>query len=162
MSDFRSRIQTARFQDDVALWVALVEELMRADIAEGMKAALSGCMRSSPGSSIKAKSVELIIDHAPDLAAVDLRGAVEATISAAISSPPESELRRRAVVFITDQAEALSKVDFQLAVRCADFAVKWAIYDSDLAGEAVEVHDRLVKREEDIQQNAAIASRLQQ
>jgi hypothetical protein len=159
LSDFRSRIQTARFQDDVEVWAGLVEELMKADIVEGMKAALSGMMRSSPASLIKARSVQLTVDHAAELAAVDLTAAVEACISAAISSPPDSDLRRKAVMFITDQSEALSRVDFQLAVRCADFAVKWAIYDTDLSREAGEVHDRLVAREESIQQGSAETAR---
>ena len=159
MNEFRSRIQTARFQDDVDLWAALVEELMTAEIVEGMKAALSGLMRSSPNSRIKEKSVELVVKHLGALAPVDLRMATEAAISAAIGSRPESSLRRRATEFVTDQAEALSQLDFAYAVQCADFAVKWALYDADLARESVEVRDRLIAREQDLQQAAAVASR---
>ena len=159
MSEVRAKIQTARFQDDVDVWAGLVEDLMRIDIVEGMKAAMSGLTRASPNSRIKQRSVELVVDHAPALAAVDIRSAVEAAISAAIGSKPESDWRRRAIAFITDQAEPLSKLDFQYAAQCIDFAVKWAIYDAELTRESAETRDRLIHREEDLQQAAAVASR---
>jgi hypothetical protein len=155
MTDLRTRIQTARFQDDVESWASLVGELLRQDVAEGMRAALSGMTRSGPGSAVKQRSVELIVDHLPAFAGIDLPNAVEAAISAAISARPDTDLRRRATSFIVDRSEALMRINFQLAVRCADFAVKWAAYDADLAQEAREVHDRLVAREDQLQQAVA-------
>ena len=159
MTDLRTLIQTARFQDDVASWTAMVGELLQQDVAEGMRAALSGMTRSAPGSAVKHKAVELIVDHLPAFADVDLPNAVEAAISAAISARPDTDLRRRATSFVVDKSEALMRIDFQLAVRCADFAVKWASYDADLAQEAREVHDRLVAREDQLQQAVADTSK---
>ena len=143
MSDLRAKIQLARIQDDAWLWSTLVQELLRSDVAEGMKAALSGATRGTPGGHIKQKATALIVEHLPALAQTDVRAATDAAVTAAIYSAPDSETRAKATEFLVAHLEILAGIDSKLAAYNSQFALNWATPGSDVAEEAARVWKNL-------------------
>ena len=143
MSDPRAQIQLARIQDDAWLWSTLVQQLMQDSPAEGMKAALSGATRGTPGGQVKDRAVELIVSQLEPAAQSDLVSAMDAAVTAAIYSRPDSKERAAATAFIVGHLENLAEIDSNLAVSNSQFALGWVRPGSAIEREAARIWDRL-------------------
>ncbi len=143
MADMRAQIQLARIQDDAWLWGTLVARLMEADFPEGMKAALSGVARGSPGGAVKRRAGELIVGNLQLFAESDVREAMDAAVTAAIYSAPDSETRARATEFVVTNLERLAGIDSKLAADNSRFALSWTKPGSKLEREAATIWSRL-------------------
>jgi hypothetical protein len=136
MPDMRLQIQMARVQDNVAQWLALVEDLAKTDFVEGMKAGASGIVRANPGSPIKDAAIDFVLRHLETLASINLEVAMEIALTASVATTPATAQRQASVDFIVAHLPTYMQSNASGAHSKAQFAARWAMPGSQAGRQA--------------------------